>query len=104
MRPVGATRAQPVDVRIISATHRDLDELRNSGTFREDLYYRLNVVALDIPSLAERREDIPLLANYFLATLEDATQKEGEGICTGSHGSAAVRALAGQRAPAVQYC
>jgi len=80
VRPVGATRAQPVDVRIISATHRDLDELRNAGTFREDLYYRLNVVALDIPSLAQRREDIPLLANYFLSTLDDATRKGVKGF------------------------
>jgi two-component system response regulator GlrR len=80
VRPVGCTRAQPVDVRIISATHRDLDELRNVGTFREDLYYRLNVVALDIPSLAERREDIPLLANYFLGTLDDAIKKGVKGF------------------------
>ena len=80
VRSVGATRALPVDVRIISATHRDLDELRNSGTFREDLYYRLNVVALDIPSLAERREDIPLLANHFLSTLEDAARKKVTGF------------------------
>jgi two-component system response regulator GlrR len=80
VRPVGATRAQPVDVRIISATHRDLEELRNAGSFREDLYYRLNVVALDIPSLAERREDIPLLANYFLSTLDDAGKKGVKGF------------------------
>ena len=80
VRPVGCTRPQPVDVRIISATHRDLDELRNAGAFREDLYYRLNVVALDIPSLAERREDIPLLANYFLGTLEDAAKKGVKGF------------------------
>jgi two-component system response regulator GlrR len=80
VRPVGATRAQPVDVRIISATHRDLEELRNTGSFREDLYYRLNVVALDIPSLAERREDIPLLANYFLSTLDDAARKGVKGF------------------------
>ncbi len=80
VRPVGSTRAVPVDVWIISATHRDLDELRNAGTFREDLYYRLNVVALDIPSLAERREDIPLLANYFLTTLEDAAKKGVKGF------------------------
>jgi len=80
VRPVGATRAQPVDVRIISATHCNLEELRNAGTFREDLYYRLNVVALDIPSLADRREDIPLLANYFLTTLDDATKKGVKGF------------------------
>ncbi|MGB5718846.1 MAG: sigma 54-interacting transcriptional regulator [Gammaproteobacteria bacterium] len=80
VRPVGATRAQDVDVRILSATHRDLDELRNNGTFREDLYYRLNVVALDIPSLIDRREDIPLLANHFLGTLGDAVKKSVKGF------------------------
>ncbi|VAW81223.1 Transcriptional response regulatory protein GlrR [hydrothermal vent metagenome] len=80
VRPVGATRAQPVDVRIISATHRDLDELRNSGIFREDLYYRLNVVAMEIPSLAARREDIPLLAGHFIKVLDDATRKKIKGF------------------------
>jgi two-component system response regulator GlrR len=80
VRPVGTTRALPVDVRIISATHRDLDELRKSGSFREDLYYRLNVVTLDIPSLVERREDIPLLANYFLHSLSDAEKKSVKGF------------------------
>jgi two-component system response regulator GlrR len=80
VRPVGSTRAVPVDVRIISATHCDLDELRKDGSFREDLYYRLNVVALDIPSLIDRREDIPLLANHFLAGLDDAVKKSVKGF------------------------
>ncbi|HFD79534.1 MAG TPA: response regulator [Gammaproteobacteria bacterium] len=80
VRPVGATRSVPVDTRIISATHRDLDELRNNGSFREDLYYRLNVVALEIPSLVERREDIPLLANHILGSLEDARRKSVKGF------------------------
>jgi two-component system response regulator GlrR len=80
VRPVGATRPVPVDVRIISATHRDLDELRKSGDFREDLYYRLNVVTLDIPSLSERREDIPLLASHFLRSLNDAEKKAVKGF------------------------
>ncbi|MFA9440326.1 sigma 54-interacting transcriptional regulator [Uliginosibacterium sp. sgz301328] len=69
VRPVGATRSVPIDVRIISATHRNLDVARTEGRFRDDLYYRLNVVALAIPPLAERREDIPLLANHFLKRL-----------------------------------
>jgi two-component system response regulator GlrR len=69
VRPVGASQAIPVDVRIMSATHRDLDAAMAEGQFREDLYYRLNVVALTLPTLAERREDIPLLANHFLAKL-----------------------------------
>jgi two-component system response regulator GlrR len=80
VRPVGSTSSVPVDVRIISATHRDLDELRKSGAFREDLYYRLNVVALDIPSLVERREDIPLLANHVLRNLADAARKGVKGF------------------------
>ncbi|MCS6996370.1 MAG: sigma 54-interacting transcriptional regulator [Casimicrobiaceae bacterium] len=66
VRPVGATQSTPVDVRIISATHRDLDQMRAERTFREDLYYRLNVVALKLPPLAARREDIPLLVTHFL--------------------------------------
>jgi two-component system response regulator GlrR len=66
IRPIGSGRTQPVDVRIISATHRNLEEAVEEGEFREDLYYRLNVVALPLPSLRQRREDIPLLARYFL--------------------------------------
>jgi len=69
VRPVGANEAVDVDVRIISATHRKLEERIAAGAFREDLYYRLNVVKLALPSLAERREDIPLLAKHFLARL-----------------------------------
>lgn len=80
IRPIGATSSQDVDVRILSATHRDLDKLRINGTFREDLYYRLNVIDLEIPSLTERREDIPLLANHFLATLGDAQKKSVTGF------------------------
>jgi two-component system response regulator GlrR len=69
VRPIGATRTIPFDVRIISATHRDLLREKAVGTFREDLYYRLNVVTLKLPALSERREDISLLANHFLTTL-----------------------------------
>jgi two-component system response regulator GlrR len=69
VRPVGATASIAVDVRIVSATHRNLEEALSQGEFREDLYYRLNVVTLHLPTLAERREDIPLLANHFLARL-----------------------------------
>ncbi len=75
VRPVGSTQAIPVDVRVISATHRDLEEQRASGRFREDLYYRLNVVSLHLPSLADRREDIPLLAAYLLRQLADRYRK-----------------------------
>ena len=69
VRPVGASESTPIDVRILSATHRDLDAAMAEGQFREDLYYRLNVVTLTLPTLAERREDIPLLANHFIAKL-----------------------------------
>ncbi|MDE2146946.1 MAG: sigma 54-interacting transcriptional regulator [Burkholderiales bacterium] len=69
VRPLGSSAAQPVDVRILSATHRDLESALADGQFRQDLYYRLNVVTLALPTLAERREDIPLLAQHFLARL-----------------------------------
>lgn len=63
---VGGTRVLPVDVRVISATNRDLQKMVNEGQFREDLFYRLKVLQLDIPPLRERREDVPLLVHYFL--------------------------------------
>jgi two-component system response regulator GlrR len=68
VRPIGSSQAVPVDVRIISATHRNLEERVASGEFREDLYYRLNVVSFPIPALAERPEDILPLARHFLTT------------------------------------
>ncbi len=71
VRPVGATKTVPVDVRIISATHRDLTAAKSDGSFREDLYYRLNVVTLKLPALVERREDIPLLSQHFLKKLSE---------------------------------
>jgi two-component system, NtrC family, response regulator GlrR len=71
IRPVGSHENYDVDVRVIAATHRKLEERIVSGEFREDLYYRLNVVKLYIPTLAERREDIPLLGNHFLTRLAE---------------------------------
>jgi two-component system response regulator GlrR len=73
IRPVGSTESIPVNVRVISATHRDLQQLMAGGAFREDLYYRLNVVHIEMPSLARHREDIPLLVSHFLAQLAKET-------------------------------
>ncbi len=67
IRPVGETVSRAIDVRIIAATHRDLKDLISQNRFREDLYYRLSVIPIALPPLRERSEDIPLLANYFLA-------------------------------------
>jgi len=66
IRPVGSTKQIPINVRILAATNRDLEEGVSQGTFRRDLYYRLNVLSLRIPSLRERRQDIPILATHFL--------------------------------------
>ena len=71
VRPLGSNRDIDIDVRIISATHRDLPKAMARGEFREDLFYRLNVVNLKIPPLAERTEDIPLLANHLLRQSAD---------------------------------
>jgi len=73
IRPVGGKNAIKVDVRIVSATHRDLDAMMKAGTFREDLFYRLNVVRINIPSLRERKEDIPLLVEHFLTRAAEAS-------------------------------
>ena len=80
VRPLGSSQSIPVDVRIISATHRDLEAAMAQGQFREDLYYRLNVVTLQLPTLAERREDIPLLSTHFLSLLAPKYGKRVSGF------------------------
>ncbi len=76
VRPVGSTEAIDVDVRVISATHRDLQDLMKEGRFREDLYYRLNVVNIHLPTLDQRREDIPLLVAHFLQSFAREADQE----------------------------
>ena len=75
VRPVGGAQETPVDVRVIAATNRDLREMIAGGTFREDLYYRVSVIPIQVPALRERREDVELLANYFLKKYAGAAQK-----------------------------
>src|SRR5579871_5758274 len=76
IRPVGSTKQIPINVRILAATNRDLEEGVAQGTFRRDLYYRLNVLSLRIPSLRERRQDIPILASHFLERLSRDSGQE----------------------------
>jgi DNA-binding NtrC family response regulator len=77
---LGSNRPTPVDVRLIAATHRDLERLAREGRFRDDLYYRINVVTITVPPLRERREDIPLLLEHFLATVARANGKTIRGL------------------------
>jgi two-component system response regulator GlrR len=76
VRPVGSTEPVEVDVRVISATHRDLAGMLKTGEFREDLYYRLNVVNIHLPGLDERRDDIPLLVSHFLQQISREAGQE----------------------------
>lgn len=69
IRPIGSQREVPVDVRILSATHKDLAELVEAGKFRQDLYYRINVIELHVPPLRERKTDIPLIAKHIIDTI-----------------------------------
>jgi transcriptional regulator with PAS, ATPase and Fis domain len=94
IEPIGAAKPEAVDVRIIAATNKDLLTLVEQGKFRHDLYYRLNVVMLEIPPLRKRKKDIPLLVDYFLQKLEKETGIFVEGI-----DEAAMHALLGYTWP-----
>jgi len=82
LKPVGGNETIPVDVRMVAATHQDLEELVRAGRFREDLYYRLNVVTLKLPRLRERPEDIPLLADHFLRRYGALSNRPLQGFST----------------------
>src|SRR5881397_2220374 len=80
VRPVGSTKAHPVDVRVIAATKRNLEQAMHSGTFRQDLFYRLNVIRIQLPSLRERREDISSLVNHFIRRFNKRLRRDVKGI------------------------
>lgn len=82
IRPVGAAESVHIDVRVISATHRNLPSMVAEGLFREDLYYRLNVVCLGLPSLKNRCEDVPLLVEHFLGAISERTGKAKKQIAS----------------------
>ena len=78
VRAIGDTKEVPVDIRILSATHKDLNQLVQAGLFRQDLYYRINVIELKLPTLNARRDDIPVLAAHFLALITEEWQLESQ--------------------------
>jgi DNA-binding NtrC family response regulator len=84
LKPVGGNEEHEVDVRLVGATHRDLEEMVRKGTMREDLYYRLNVVSISLPPLRERREDILLLVEHFLHKYELETGQQAPALTEGA--------------------
>jgi len=80
VRPLGANQSEKVDTRVLSASNRFLDELVRNGKFRQDLYYRLNVIRIELPTLRHRSEDIPLLVKHFVEKFADSAKRNVEGI------------------------
>jgi DNA-binding NtrC family response regulator len=94
VRPVGGSREEPTGTRVIAATHRDLAAMVEGGTFREDLFYRLNVIQVRAPSLRERVEDIPILIDHFLGIFAARYNRERRSVSR-----AALKMLSGYRWP-----
>jgi len=82
VRPVGASKTQKIDVRVIAATAKDLEDEIRRGNFREDLFYRLNVIRVEVPPLRDRTEDIPLLTHYFIDLFNGKFEKNIKGVST----------------------
>jgi DNA-binding NtrC family response regulator len=80
VRPLGANQSEKVDARVVSASNQDLAELVRAGRFRQDLYYRLNVIRIVLPPLRQRRDDIPLLVNHFIQKFADNSKRKVEGV------------------------
>ena len=80
VRPLGANQSEKVDTRVLSASNRNLDELVRTGKFRQDLYYRLNVIRIELPALRHRSADIPLLVKHFIDKFADGARRNVEGI------------------------
>ena len=94
---LGSSRTMQVNVRLIAATHRDLRAMIREEKFREDLFYRFNVFPIEIPPLRERREDIPLLVNYFVSKVSGRMRRHIKSISRKRHGD--LEQLSGKRSP-----
>ncbi|MDX2478875.1 MAG: sigma-54 dependent transcriptional regulator, partial [Desulfuromusa sp.] len=83
--PIGGTKATPIDIRLIAATNRGLDKMVEEGNFRDDLYFRLNIIPISLPPLRERAGDIPLLIGYFLKKFSEDIGREIKGLSADAH-------------------
>ena len=101
--PLGSERTERVDVRVIAATNRDLRQMVADGKFQEDLFYRLNVIPIELPPLRERRDDIPALVEHFVRKHAQRTGRRIERIEDGALADPAAVRLAGQRARAREH-